>query len=66
MIQSYQRLRSAGKKPLVALVAVMRKLILLLNRLLKNPDLVLQHAHLKKSLHTNTVAPKAGMHLRTS
>jgi transposase len=40
----YQRLRSAGKKPLVALVAVMRKLILLLNRLLKNPDLVLQHA----------------------
>jgi transposase len=40
----YQRLRSAGKKPLVALVAVMRKLIILLNRLLKNPALVLQHA----------------------
>lgn len=40
----YQRLRNAGKKPLVALVAVMRKLIILLNRLLKNPALVLQHA----------------------
>ena len=40
----YQRLRSVGKKPLVALVAVMRKLIILLNRLLKNPALVLQHA----------------------
>ena len=40
----YQRLRSVGKKPLVALVAVMRKLIILLNRLLKNPALVLRHA----------------------
>lgn len=40
----YQRLRSAGKKPLVALVAIMRKLIILLNRLLKNPALRLQHA----------------------
>ena len=40
----YQRLRASGKKPLVALVAVMRKLIVLLNRLLKNPTLVLQHA----------------------
>src|SRR5436190_13807068 len=37
----YQRLRSAGKKPLVALVAVMRKLIILLNRLLKNQTLTL-------------------------
>ncbi len=34
----YQRLRSAGKKPKVALVAAMRKLVLLMNRLLKNPD----------------------------
>jgi len=40
----YQRLRGTGKKPLVALVAVMRKLIILLNHLLKNPALVPQHA----------------------
>jgi len=40
--QLYQRLRTAGKKPLVALVAVMRKLIVLLNRMLKNPNFVLQ------------------------
>jgi transposase len=40
----YQRLRGTGKKPLVVLVAVMRKLIILLNRLLKNPAFVLQHA----------------------
>jgi transposase len=39
-----ERLRGAGKKPLVALVAVMRQLIILLNHLLKNPALVLQHA----------------------
>ena len=32
----YQRLRSAGKKPLVALTACMRKLIVLMNHLLKN------------------------------
>ena len=43
----YQRLRGAGKKPLVALVAVMRKLIILLNRLLKTPSFTLQcHAQL--------------------
>ena len=35
----YQRLLSAGKAPKVALVAVMRKLIILLNQLLKNPEL---------------------------
>ena len=35
----YQRLISAGKAPKVALVAVMRKLIILLNQVLKNPDL---------------------------
>ena len=34
----YTRLRTAGKKPKVALVAVMRKLVVLCNRLLKNPN----------------------------
>jgi transposase len=34
----YMRLREAGKKPKVALVASMRKLIVLMNRLLKNPN----------------------------
>jgi transposase len=34
----YLRLRAAGKKPLVALTAVMRKLIVLMNHLLKNPQ----------------------------
>ena len=38
----YQRLRAAGKRPKVALTAAMRKLILLLNRLLKNPNFLLQ------------------------
>jgi len=37
----YRRLRAAGKKPKVALTACMRKLIILMNRLLKNP-----HFHL--------------------
>jgi transposase len=37
----YLRLRSAGKKPKVALTACMRKLIVLMNRLLKNPNLLL-------------------------
>jgi transposase len=32
----YQRLCAAGKKPLVAITACMRKLIILMNRLLKN------------------------------
>lgn len=39
----YQRLRAAGKKPKVALVAAMRKLVVLMNRLLKNPDFQLAH-----------------------
>jgi transposase len=39
----YQRLCAAGKKPLLALTAVMRKLIVLLNRLLKNPHFRLSH-----------------------
>lgn len=34
----YLKLRSAGKKPKVALVACMRKLLVLMNRLLKNPN----------------------------
>ena len=34
----YQRLLAAGKKPLVAMTACMRKLIILMNRLLKNND----------------------------
>ncbi len=34
----YQRLIANGKKPKVALTAVMRKLIVLLNLMLKNPD----------------------------
>ncbi len=33
----YTRLRAAGKKPKVALVAAMRKLVILMNRLLKKP-----------------------------
>lgn len=33
----YQRLRAAGKPPKLALVAVMRKLVLLMNRVLKQP-----------------------------
>ena len=33
----YTRLRDAGKKPKVALVAAMRKLVVLMNRLLKKP-----------------------------
>ena len=31
-----QRLRASGKKPLVAMTACMRKLVILMNRLLKN------------------------------
>jgi transposase len=39
----YLRLRAAGKKPKVALVACMRKLIILMNRLIKNPHFQLAH-----------------------
>jgi transposase len=39
----YQRLRSAGKPAKVALTAVMRKLVVLMNHTLKNPDFVLQN-----------------------
>lgn len=34
----HTRLRAAGKKPIVALTAVMRKLVVLLNRMLKHPQ----------------------------
>ena len=34
----YQHLRATGKKPLVALTACMRKLVILMNRLLKNDN----------------------------
>lgn len=37
----YQRLLSEGKPPKVALVAVMRKMIVVLNRLLKDPNFIL-------------------------
>ena len=40
----YQRLRAAGKVKMVALTAVMRKLIVLLNRLLANPGFQLRGA----------------------
>jgi transposase len=39
----YQRLRAAGKPAKVALTAVMRKLIVLMNHLLKNPTFALQN-----------------------
>lgn len=39
----YQRLRSAGKPAKLALTAVMRKLFLLLNSLLKHPNFILAH-----------------------
>ena len=38
----YTRLRAAGKKPLVALTACMRKLVVLMNHLLKNHEFSLQ------------------------
>jgi transposase len=37
----YLRLRANGKKPLVAMTAVMRKLIIIMNRLLKDPNFTL-------------------------
>jgi transposase len=36
--QFYQRLRAKGKPAKVALTALMRKLVVLLNHLLKNPN----------------------------
>lgn len=42
----YQRLRTAGKKPKVALVAVMRKLVILMNHVLKPENLQNQSAAL--------------------
>ena len=40
----YQRLCERGKKPIVALTAAMRKLIVLLNHMLKNPEFKLKSA----------------------
>lgn len=37
----YLRLRANGKNPLVAMTAIMRKLIILMNHLLKNPNFTL-------------------------
>jgi transposase len=37
----YLRLRAAGKPPKLALTACMRKLIILMNRLVKNPQFTL-------------------------
>ena len=37
----YQRLRANGKPPMVCLIAVMRKMVCLMNRLIQNPDFVL-------------------------
>jgi transposase len=39
----YNRLIAAGKPAKVALTAVMRKLIVLMNHLLKNPNFTLAH-----------------------
>jgi transposase len=39
----YQRLKAAGKPAKVALTAVMRKLIVLMNQVLKNPNFALQN-----------------------
>jgi transposase len=39
----YTRLCAAGKKPLVALTAAMRKLVVLLNRMLRKPQFKLAH-----------------------
>jgi hypothetical protein len=36
-------LRAAGKKPLVAITACMRKLVILMNHLLKKPNFSLAH-----------------------
>jgi hypothetical protein len=41
----YLRLRAAGKKPLVAMTACMRKLVILMNRLLKNHEFQLASLH---------------------
>ena len=39
----YQRLRSNGKPAMVCLVAVMRKLVCLMNRLIQDPNFILVH-----------------------
>lgn len=44
----YQRLRAAGKKPKVALVAVMRKLVILMNHVLKPANLKAAATHARQ------------------
>jgi transposase len=39
----YQRLKSRGKPAKVCLVAVMRKMVCILNRLIEDPKFVLAH-----------------------
>lgn len=55
---TYTRLRAAGKKPLVALTAVMRKLIVLLNHLLKNPSFKLRGT--AAALSSSPTTPRSG------
>jgi transposase len=39
----YQRLKAKGKPPMVCLIAVMRKMVCLMNRLIQDPHFVLAH-----------------------
>jgi len=55
----YLRLRAAGKKPMLALTAAMRKQIVLLNRLLKNPDF-------KLAARTKTSSAAQAQHVCTN
>lgn len=43
LAEFYQRLRAAGKPPKVGIVAVMRKMLVALNRLMANPNFVLSN-----------------------
>lgn len=59
----YLRLRGAGKKPMVALTAAMRKLIVLINHMLKHPEFQLQgeaknHPQEKQSQATESPAKR--------
>ena len=49
----YQRLHAAGKMPVVTLTAAMRKLIALLNRMLKNPHF---HPITSEAIHPKSQA----------
>ena len=41
LAEFYQRLKSHGKPPMVCLVAVMRKMVCLMNRLIQDPNFIL-------------------------